>query len=120
MNRQDPDNGKPAHRTGMGRRGTVPTDGRHRARDAMGERLEEAAWRVRQLGDRVAERNPVLASTRPLAYDAARGIDSAAEYLRNRELGAMRRDLERQVRRHPLMAVGVAFLAGYAIRRIFW
>ena len=99
-----------------------PVDGEpvSRARDELGGRLEEAAGRVRALGDRFADRNRALAPTRPLAYDAARGIDNVAHYLRTRELDAMRADLEVQVRRHPLAAVAVAFLAGYAVRRIFW
>lgn len=91
-----------------------------RAREAVGEKLEETAGRVRAIGDRVADRNRVLAPTRPLAYDAARGIDNAADYLRTRELDAMRGDLETQVRRHPLAAVAVAFFAGYTLRRLFW
>lgn len=102
--------------------GIPPTNGGpvSRARKAMGGRLEEAAGRVRELGDRVAARNPALGPTRPLAYDAARGIDTAAEYVRTRELRAVKVDLETQVRRHPLAAVAVAFLAGYAVRRLFW
>jgi hypothetical protein len=31
----------------------------------------------------------------------------------------MRSDLETQIRRHPLAAIGVAFLAGYTLRRLF-
>lgn len=100
----------------------MPTNGApvSRAREELGGRLEEAAGRVRELGDRVADRNRALAPTRPLAYDAARGIDNAAHYVRTRELQGMKTDLEVQVRRHPLVAVAVAFLAGYAVRRIFW
>ena len=105
-----------------GANASLPTDGGpvSRARDELGGRLEEAAGRVRTLGDRVADRNRALAPTRPLAYDAARGIDNAAHYLRTRELDAMKADLQAQVRRHPLAAVAMAFLAGYAVRRIFW
>jgi len=91
-----------------------------RAREVMGEKLEETAGRVRDLGDRAAARNRLLGPTRPLAYDAARGIDTAADYVRNREIEAIRTDLETQVRRHPLAAVAFAFLAGYTLRRIFW
>jgi hypothetical protein len=93
---------------------------RGRARDVMGGKLEQTAGRVRELGDRAAARNPLLRPTRPLAYDAARGMDNAAEYLRSREIDAMRTDLEAQVRRHPIAAVAIAFLAGYTLRRIFW
>lgn len=117
-----PDDHTPRRPTGMGEPGELPSDhvAGARAREAMGERLEETAGRVRELGDRAAARNRLLAPTRPLAYDAARSIDNAADYLRTRELDAMRNDLETQVRRHPLAAVTVAFLAGYTLRRIFW
>ena len=120
----------PERPTGMGEPGELPSDRASeeavdrkpgdRAREAMGEKLEETAGRVRQLGDRAADRNRLLGPTRPLAYDAARGIDNAANYVRTRELEAMKTDLETQVRRHPLAAVSVAFLAGYTLRRIFW
>lgn len=124
MSGQEGDNGTPVPQrpTGMGDPGRLPSDGGpgSRARDAMGGKLEEAAGRVRDLGDRAADRNRLLATTRPLAYDAARSIENAAEYLRTRELEGMKSDLETQVRRHPLTAVVVAFLTGYALRRIFW
>lgn len=123
-----PDEDTPRRPTGMGEPGELPSDPElpsdrvagARAREAMGEKLEDTAGRVRELGDRAAARNRLLAPTRPLAYDAARSIDNAAEYLRTRELDAMRTDLETQVRRHPLAAVTMAFLAGYTLRRIFW
>ena len=117
-----PEDHTPKRPTGMGEPGELPSDrlAGARAREAMGERLEDAAGRVREMGDRAAARNRLLGPTRPLAYDAARSIDHAADYVRSRELGAMRSDLETQVRRHPLAAVAVAFLAGYAVRRIFW
>lgn len=123
MSEREPEPGRGPERPDHSRApGIPPTNGGpvSRARNAMGGRLEEAAGRVRELGDRVAARNPVLGPTRPLAYDAARGIDSAAEYLRTRELDGMKVDLETQVRRHPLAAVALAFLAGYAVRRLFW
>lgn len=106
--------------TGMGEPGTFPEDRDPvlRARRAAGGRLEDAARKVRELGDRAAARNPVLGRARPLVYNAAEGIDGAADYVRTHELEAMRSDLESQVRRHPLAAIGVAFLAGYAVRRI--
>ncbi len=112
----------PEKTNGAGDSGEPTPDTRpgDRAREVMGEKLEETAGRVRDLGDRAAARNRLLGPTRPLAYDAARGIDNAANYVRTRELEAMKTDLETQVRRHPLAAIGVAFLAGYTLRRIFW
>lgn len=124
MNGKNDDGGTPTpeHPTGMGEPGDLSSDPRpgHRAREAVGEKLEETAGRVRELGDRAAARNRILAPTRPLAYDAARGIDNAADYFRTRELEAIRSDLEGQVRRHPIASMAVAFLAGYTLRRIFW
>jgi hypothetical protein len=121
------DSAAPEREPAMGEPGELPSDRENvdsrtggRAREVMGEKLEETAGRVRQLGDQAAERNRLLAPTRPLAYDAARGIDNAADYVRTRELEAMKADLETQVRRHPLASVAVAFLAGYTLRRLFW
>lgn len=108
--------------TGMGNPGTFPGDDGSpvdRARRAASGRLSETANRVRHLGDRAAEKNPLLGRTRPVVYGAADGIDSAADYVRTREIDEMRSDLETQVRRHPLASVAIAFLAGYTLRRIF-
>lgn len=107
--------------TGMGVPGTFPMDrgAVTKARHAAGGRLEEAALRVRELGDRAASTNRLLGPTRGLAYNAAEGIDHAAEYVRTREVDEMRTDLETTVRRHPLASVAVAFMAGYTLRRLF-
>lgn len=107
--------------TGMGVPGTLPSDrgAVTKARQAAGGRLEEAALRVRELGDRAASKNRLLGPTRPLAYNAAEGIDQAADYVRTREIDEMRTDLETTVRRHPLTSVALAFMAGYTLRRLF-
>lgn len=107
--------------TGMGEPGTFHDDRSavDRAREAASGKLDEAAERVRQLGDRAATRNRVLGYTRPLAQSTADGIEGAARYVRTHELDEMRSDLETQVRRHPLASVAVAFLAGYTLRRLF-
>lgn len=107
--------------TGMGEPGTFPDDRDPvvKVRRAASGKLEEAAAQVRHLGDRAAAKNQVLGRARPLAYNAADGIDGAADYVRTRELNEVRSDVETQIRRHPLGAIAVAFLAGYALRRIF-
>lgn len=107
--------------TGMGNPGTFPDErgAVDKARHAASGKLEETATRVRELGDRAAERNAILRRTQPLAYNAADGIDHAADYVRTRELDEMRTDLETQVRRHPLASVAIAFFAGYTLRRLF-
>jgi hypothetical protein len=106
--------------TGMGEPGTFPGDREPvlRARRAASGKLEETADRVRDLGDRAAAKHALMRRARPLAYNAADGIDEAADYVRTHHLDEMRTDLETQIRRHPLAAIGVAFLAGYALRRI--
>ena len=107
--------------TGMGEPGTFPDDRDPmvRARRAAGGKLEETANRVRQLGDRVAAKNQILGRTRPLVHTAADGIDGAADYVRTHEIDEMRTDIESTIRRNPLAAIGIAFLAGYTVRRIF-
>jgi hypothetical protein len=106
--------------TGMGEPGTLPSERGPvaRARHVAGGRLEDAAGRVRQFGEETASRSRILAPTRPLVDNAADRIESAATYVRNRELDEMRSDLETTVRRHPLASVAIAFFAGYSLRRI--
>lgn len=111
----------------MGEPGTLPSDraetsdpgALHRARLAASGRLDEAAARVRELGEQAATRNRLLRPTRPLADNAAEGIHHAADYVRTRDVDEMRTDLEASVRRHPLTSVAVAFFAGYTLRRLF-
>lgn len=50
---------------------------------------------------------------------AREGLEEATRYVREREMEGMRSDLATQVRRHPVAAIAVAFLAGYMVRRIF-
>lgn len=107
--------------TGMGDPGTFRDDRGtvEKAREAASGKLEEAAERVRRLGDRAATRNRILGYTRPFAQSTADGIDGAAHYVRTHEIDDMRTDLETQVRRHPLASVAIAFVAGYSLRRLF-
>ncbi len=106
--------------TGMGNPGTFPDeDGReYKVREATSGKLEEAAEKVRQLGDRAAAKNQFLNRVRPLTDNAAQGIEGAADYVRTHQVEEMRTDLESQIRRHPLAAIGIAFLAGYTLRRL--
>ncbi|MBW3553279.1 MAG: hypothetical protein KY466_07210 [Gemmatimonadetes bacterium] len=106
--------GAPGEFASLGERGRI-----EQARAAAGGKLEETARRVRELGDRTAAKNRALQRARPLANNAADNIDSAARYVRERELDEVRSDLEEQVRRHPLASVAMAFLAGYTLRRLF-
>lgn len=105
----------------MGELGTLPSDRSSvdRARRAASGRLDEAAVRVREMGERAAAKNRLLGHTRPLTNNAADGIQQAADYVRTREIDEMRTDIETTVRRHPLASVAVAFFAGYSLRRLF-
>lgn len=105
----------------MGEPGVFPSDRSpmSKARHAASDQLEDAAVRVRALGERAAAKNRLLGPTRPLANNAAEGIHHAADYVRTREVDEMRTDLETTVRRHPLTSVAVAFFAGYTLRRLF-
>jgi hypothetical protein len=107
--------------TGMGNPGTFPDedDREVQIRRAASGKLEDAANKVRELGDQAASKNRMLTRVRPLAYNAAGGIEGAADYVRTHEIDAMRTDLEGQIRRHPLASIGIAFLAGYTLRRLF-
>jgi hypothetical protein len=123
----DPIESETRREPAMGDPGTLPSDRSSlddrspldRARRAAGGRLDEAAVRVRELGERAAARNRFLGPTRPLTDNAAEGIQHAADYVRTREIDEMRTDLETTVRRHPLASVAVAFFAGYTLRRLF-
>ncbi len=117
----DPIESETRREPAMGDPGTLPSDrsALDRARRAAGGRLDEAAVRVRELGERAAARNRFLGPTRPLTDNAAEGIQHAADYVRTREIDEMRSDLETTVRRHPLASVAVAFFAGYTLRRMF-
>lgn len=119
---QDTGESETTRATGMGNPGRFPGEQEgpvQKVRHTASGKLQDTARRVRELGDRAAAKNQILGRTQPLAYNAAESIDSAARYVRERELDQMRGDLETQVRRHPLASVAIAFIAGYTLRRIF-
>lgn len=117
----DPIESETRREPAMGEPGVLPSDRGpvSRARHVASGRLDEAADRVREMGERAAAKNRFLGPTRPLADNAAEGIHHAADYVRTREIDEMRADLETTVRRHPLTSVAVAFFAGYTLRRLF-
>ncbi len=91
-----------------------------RMRSAAGNGLESAAAAADRVGDWAAERGGTVGKAGPVARDVAGGLERAARYVRTTDFGAMRRDAEHQVKRHPLraalIAVGVGFLVGRIMR----
>ena len=91
-----------------------------RMRSAAGEGLESAAGAVDRVGDWAGDRGGAVATAGPVAHDVADGLELAAGYVRTTDFGTMRRDVEHQVKLHPLraalIAVGVGFLVGRMIR----
>lgn len=91
-----------------------------RMRSAAGEGLESAAGAVDRVGDWAGDRGGAVAKAGPVAHDVADGLERAAGYVRTTDFGTMRRDVEHQVKLHPLraalIAVGVGFLVGRMIR----
>ena len=57
------------------------------------------------------------------ADEAIAGVRAASEYVRQNDFGAMRADLESQVRAHPVAAlaigVGVGFVLGKLVNAVF-
>lgn len=57
------------------------------------------------------------------ADEAVAGVRAASDYVRNNDFGAIRADLESQVRAHPIatLAIGVAagFLLGKIVNAVF-
>ena len=52
------------------------------------------------------------------ADDAMAGVRAASEYVRNNDLGAMRSDLESQVRAHPLATIAIGVAAGFVLGKL--
>lgn len=89
------------------------------ARRAASRKLDDAAHGVRRVADQAAYKYHVLERARPLGENAAAGLETAAQYVRTHEPAKMRDDLETRIRRRPLTAMAIAFVAGYMVRRIF-
>ena len=85
------------------------------ARHEMAATLESAASTVRTAGHHGAE------TIGTLAGNAAGKLDSTATYVRSHDFGAMLTNVRQAIERHPtgfvLLAAGIGFLAGSAVRR---
>lgn len=52
------------------------------------------------------------------ADEALAGVRAASEYVRQNDLGAMRADLESQVRAHPIATLAIGLAAGFVLGKI--
>ena len=85
------------------------------ARSGTADALESAASSVRSTGRRGAE------TIDTVSRNAAGKLDSSAAYVRSHDVGGMLTNLREAMSRHPtwfvLLAAGMGFLAGSAVRR---
>ena len=52
------------------------------------------------------------------ADEAVAGVRAASDYMRNNDFGAMRADLESQVRAHPIATMAIGVAAGFVLGKI--
>ena len=52
------------------------------------------------------------------ADEAIAGVKAASQYVKDNDIGAMRADLESQVRARPLAAIAIGVAAGFIIGKI--
>lgn len=85
------------------------------ARRGTAAALEDAASSVRTTGRQGA------ATIETLSESAAGKLDSTAAYVRSHDVGGMLSNLRQVIARHPtrflVLAAGIGFLAGSAVRR---
>ena len=85
------------------------------ARSGTADALESAASSVRSTGRRGAE------TIDALSRNAAGKLDTSAAYVRSHDVGGMLTNLRQVIGKHPtgfvLLAAGIGFLAGSAVRR---
>lgn len=89
-----------------------------RARERIADTLDMAAERAVA---RASEARIAGGATRHTAWvgdHAAGRLHGAAEYVRQHGAHAMRRDLERSVRAHPLRTIAIAFGVGYLFGKL--
>ena len=52
------------------------------------------------------------------ADEAVAGVRAASDYVRNNDFGAIRADLESQVRAHPIATLAIGMAAGFLLGKI--
>lgn len=95
------------------------------AADAVGQAtsqgLDKAATAAEELAGTLRERAASLPGDKPteLAYQASRGLEYSANFLREADFDAMRSDLEAMIRKHPVQSIAVGLAAGFLLARLF-
>lgn len=90
--------------------------------DRAASRLENAARRMDEMADRqtagAAGRGGMQANAGKFAHGAADRMEEVAGYLRENDVRAVQRDLERQVRERPLQTLLIGVAAGWVAGKI--
>jgi hypothetical protein len=84
--------------------------------------IDKAADAAQGLADTLRDKATALPGgerTTDLAYQAASGLERGADYLRDKDVDAMRGDLEDLIRRYPTQSVIVGLAAGFLLARAF-
>lgn len=89
-----------------------------RARGAASQQLDGAADAVRRAGRRAREQGGVLGRAEPVAHRVGDGLQGAARYVREHDVGSMRHDLEHEVRASPVRSLAVAAAVGFVFGRL--
>lgn len=84
-------------------------------KEAAAGRLGSYSSAIHETAQSLEDKDPNLAWFSHQAADKLQGI---ADYMRSRDLGALRRDAEDIARRHPAVVYGGMFLAGLLIGNI--
>jgi ElaB/YqjD/DUF883 family membrane-anchored ribosome-binding protein len=96
-----------------GELGEKASDGINSAMNTAGQQLQDLAHTVRERapGEKIGE----------LADNTAKTLERGANYLQDKDVTAVREDLEAFIRQHPMEAVlvglGIGFLAARSMRR---
>ena len=84
--------------------------------------IDKAADAAQGLADTLREKATALPggeTTTDLAYQAASGLERGADYLRDKDVTALRGDLEDLIRRYPTQSIVVGLAAGFLLARAF-
>ncbi len=90
-----------------------------RGMHAMGEKLERAADFVEAKGKRVVSDAVVPGLKRDHVEAVSGGIQTAADYLREKDPKSMLVDVDGAIQRHPYRAMAIGFGVGWVIGRLF-
>jgi hypothetical protein len=88
----------------------------NRSRVAGG--LDRASRKLDEQARNLEQRGSVAGRAAEVARTASGALGSSAEYVRNKDVDAIKEDLAGRIRENPLMSVGIALGAGFIISRI--